>query len=74
MNKNNTNKNFSEKERSIVITFENFKEWRDMPIEDFDKQELEKSLKEGWIYFTDLMLNGEDIGEASILVNEKFGI
>jgi len=74
MGKNNVNKNFSEKERSIAITFENFKEWRDMPIEDFDKQELEKSLKEGWIYFTDLMLNGEDIGEASILVNEKFGI
>ena len=67
-------KNFSESERSIAITFENFKEWRDMPIEDFDKQELEKSLKEGWIYFTDLMLNGEDIGEASILANEKFGI
>ena len=74
MGKNNVNKNFSEKERSIAITFENFKEWRDMPIEDFDNQELEKSLKEGWIYFTDLMLNGEDIGEASILVNEKFGI
>ena len=74
MSKNNIKTNFSEKERSIAITFENFKEWRDMPIEDFDKKELEKSLKNGWIYFTDLMLNGEDIGEASILVNEKFGI
>ena len=65
---------FSENQRNSIMSFENFKEWRDMPIEDFDKQELEKSLKEGWIYFTDLMLNGEDIGEASILVNEKFGI
>lgn len=66
--------NFSESKRNKIMTFENFKEWRDMPIKDFDKHELEKSLKKGWVYFTDLMLNGEDIGEASILVNEKLGI